>query len=105
MPKNILKKFIDSDRFPSQKVKAVYLFGSRARGDYREDSDYDLLLVVRDNFATHDKDRLYELVMDILLETGNLLSLKIFRESKYKNLLHQNTPFIQNVNQERVLVG
>lgn len=31
------------DRF---KPKSVYLFGSRARGDYRPDSDYDLLLVV-----------------------------------------------------------
>ncbi len=97
MPKNILKKFIDSDHFPSPKVKAVYLFGSRARGDHGADSDYDLLLVVRDNFTSHDKDRLYELVMDILLETGSLLSLKIFRESTYKNLIHQNTPFIQNV--------
>ena len=105
MPKNILKKFINSDRFPSPKVKAVYLFGSRARGDHKVDSDYDLLLVVRDSFTTEDKDSLYELVMDVLLETGNLLSLKIFRQSAYKNLIHQNTPFIQNVTQERVLIG
>lgn len=105
MSKNILKKFIDSDHFPSQRIKAVYLFGSRARGDHRADSDYDLLLLVRDNFTTHDKDKLYELVMDILLETGNLLSLKIFRQSAYKNLVHQNTPFIRNINQERVLIG
>lgn len=105
MPKNILKKFINSHHFPSQKVKAVYLFGSRARGDHRADSDYDLLLVVRDSFTSQDKDMLYGLVMDVLLETGNLLSLKIFRQSAYKNLVHQNTPFIQNINQERVLIG
>jgi uncharacterized protein len=29
---------------------AIYLFGSRARGDAREDSDYDLLIVVPDDF-------------------------------------------------------
>ncbi len=29
---------------------AVYLFGSRARGDAREDSDYDLMVVVPDDF-------------------------------------------------------
>jgi uncharacterized protein len=29
---------------------AIYLFGSRARGDADEDSDYDLLIVVPDRF-------------------------------------------------------
>jgi uncharacterized protein len=28
---------------------AIYLFGSRARGDYRNDSDFDILLVHRDS--------------------------------------------------------
>jgi uncharacterized protein len=29
---------------------AIYLFGSRARGEADEDSDYDLMIVVSDNF-------------------------------------------------------
>ena len=29
---------------------AVYLFGSRARGDHDEDSDYDLMIVVDDSW-------------------------------------------------------
>jgi uncharacterized protein len=29
---------------------AIYLFGSRARGDAAADSDYDLMIVVRDDF-------------------------------------------------------
>ena len=29
---------------------AIYLFGSRARGDADEDSDYDLMVVVPDHF-------------------------------------------------------
>ena len=29
---------------------AIYLFGSRARGDVREDSDYDLMIIVPDDF-------------------------------------------------------
>ncbi len=27
----------------------IYLFGSRARGDFNEDSDYDLLLIVKES--------------------------------------------------------
>lgn len=34
---------------PAMNPEAVYLFGSRARGDAREDSDYDLLVVVPDD--------------------------------------------------------
>ena len=33
---------------PAMNPEAVYLFGSRARGDFREDSDYDLLVIVPD---------------------------------------------------------
>lgn len=31
--------------------EAIYLFGSRARGDAREDSDYDLLVIEREPFG------------------------------------------------------
>lgn len=31
-----------------ERVEEIILFGSRARGDAREDSDYDVLVVVRD---------------------------------------------------------
>jgi predicted nucleotidyltransferase len=31
--------------------EAVYLFGSRARGDAREDSDYDLLVIEHEPFG------------------------------------------------------
>jgi uncharacterized protein len=34
---------------PALKPEAVYLFGSRARGDFHEDSDYDLLVIVPDD--------------------------------------------------------
>lgn len=34
---------------PAVRAEAVYLFGSRVRGEQREDSDYDLLVVVPDD--------------------------------------------------------
>ncbi|BAI71561.1 DNA polymerase beta domain protein [Azospirillum sp. B510] len=34
---------------PALEPEAVYLFGSRARGDFDEDSDYDLLVIVPDD--------------------------------------------------------
>ncbi|MCD6195645.1 MAG: nucleotidyltransferase domain-containing protein [Staphylothermus sp.] len=37
---------INEARKEGVKVKNIILFGSRARGDYREDSDWDLLIVL-----------------------------------------------------------
>ena len=31
------------------KVEAIYLFGSRARGDYKEDSDFDFYVIIDKN--------------------------------------------------------
>lgn len=33
----------------------VILFGSRARGDNAEDSDYDLMLITKNNFTDREK--------------------------------------------------
>jgi hypothetical protein len=42
-------------------LKAIYLFGSRARGTHRPDSDYDLYVVTKqsDGDAGWDHDRVY----------------------------------------------
>ncbi len=45
------------------KVEKAILFGSRARGDYFENSDYDILIVSGDfkgTFFTHRMAKLYE---------------------------------------------
>ena len=35
-------------------AETVYLFGSRARGDHREDSDWDLALILPDDAERRD---------------------------------------------------
>jgi uncharacterized protein len=58
MPAEVQREFLDEDpalrNIVEWLIRAydpewVYLFGSKARGDYGPDSDYDLLLVVPDN--------------------------------------------------------
>jgi uncharacterized protein len=39
-------------------VYGIYLFGSRGRGDYNEDSDYDLLIVLQNNIGNQEKRKL-----------------------------------------------
>ena len=35
-------------------ITSVSLFGSRATGDYRRDSDYDFLIAVNEHYDYHD---------------------------------------------------
>jgi predicted nucleotidyltransferase len=80
------------------------LFGSRAREDWRPDSDYDVLVVVprKDRRIV---DGLYDGVMDVLLETGILISLKVFDEKRFERLKSIPTPFMANVMAEGVEIG
>lgn len=105
MEDSIVRQFLDRAKRLGDKIRAVYLFGSRAKGLERPDSDYDLLLVVANDFTLKDKDGLYDGVLDVLLATGRLISLKIFKEEAFKRLQDLNTPFISHVLQEGIQVG
>ncbi len=50
-------------------LKELVLFGSRARGDARPDSDYDVLVVV-DERSVALRDRLLDVEVDMLTHAG-----------------------------------
>lgn len=104
MNNEVIEKFIDLISPLKKSIKEIYLFGSRCRKDWRPDSDYDLLIVLE------KKDRviidgLYDAVMDVLLSTGRLISLKIFSVSEFSRLKSLSTPFISNVLREGIKIG
>ena len=101
----ILEKFLNALKPFQKKIISTYLFGSRARGTERPDSDYDILLVVSDTFTLEDKDAIYDTVLDILLETGRLVSLKVFKQSVFKRLSEMETPFMNHIHREGILLG
>jgi predicted nucleotidyltransferase len=101
----IVRQFLERCRLFGEKIRAIYLFGSQATGTARPDSDYDVLLVVNDAFSLADKSLLYDGVIDILLDTGRLVSLKIFREQAFQKLCEMRTPFMSHVLTEGVKLG
>ncbi|RQW06577.1 nucleotidyltransferase domain-containing protein [candidate division KSB1 bacterium] len=80
----VVSKYIDGIRRRlKSRLKNVYLFGSRARGDAWEGSDYDMALVVK------DRDRnLEEAVLDVstflLDEFEVFVSTQIFTEDEWQ---------------------
>lgn len=70
------------------RLERVVLFGSRARGEARPDSDYDVAVFVRQLGGYWDEvRRLANVTTDILTETGAVISAKPFRAGSYDDPL------------------
>jgi len=104
MPDPVLEDFLRRIASWRSRISRIVLFGSRARGDFQPDSDYDLLVVVdrRDEALT---EGLYDAVIDTLCEHGRLLSLKIFPQAEFERLATLPSPFMRRVLAEGQPVG
>lgn len=97
---NFRERLETSLHVPSIEVK---LFGSKARGEDREDSDLDVLVIVgSEDWRLGDK--VYEIATDLLLETGVCISPKIISTRQYEELLREDAPFIRNVIRDAVAI-
>lgn len=63
----------------------VLLFGSRARGDWEEESDVDIALIVR-SLTRQIKNSIYEKVAEIEIKHNFPVSILIFSESGFNQL-------------------
>ena len=78
-------------------IDRIVLFGSRARGDAREDSDYDVAVFLKtlvDRAA--ERRRLGLLRFDVMEETGQFLDIKAFAADQY----HERTGFMRDVRRQ-----
>ncbi len=79
----------------------VILYGSRARGDEQNDSDWDILILtdyaVNLQIERKFRDKLY----DLELETGEAFSVFAYSRNDWKSK-QRITPFYQNVVQEGI---
>ncbi|MFH0796591.1 MAG: nucleotidyltransferase domain-containing protein [Candidatus Omnitrophota bacterium] len=107
----VLEKFLKGvkDSGLRRSIERIYLFGSRAKGTEKPNSDYDLLIVVRGNSKTNKnkefREKIYDVVVDTLLETGRDISLKIFRKKEFNRLCRMETPFMRSVLKEGIRIG
>ncbi len=79
------------------RLEPAVLFGSRARGDARPDSDYDIAVFIREPDSWFDEViRLADLGTDILMDTGAVISAKPFRVGAY----NEPVPLMQEIQRE-----
>jgi len=80
----------------------AYLFGSRARGDFRSDSDWDILILIDQPKVTPEiEDKFRDELYDLELESGQIISTFIYPKKYWeKTLLF--SPLYSNVLKEGV---
>lgn len=80
----------------------VILFGSRARGEETNKSDWDVLILVRSPKVTREVEMKYrEQLFRIELETGETISTFVFAKQEWETR-HSVTPFYENVQKEGI---
>ena len=74
------------DALYGDRIERVVLFGSRARGDAGEDSDYDLAVFLHDlTDRWHELDRLADLRADFLEDAGVFIDAKPYPAGAYRD--------------------
>ncbi len=83
-------------------IEGVFLYGSHARKEARDSSDIDLLVVVSESLTPWQVRReLGDLLLDILLERGELASVLVVPKSYFEE---GSSPFLRQVKGEALLV-
>ncbi len=77
----IVERLIDA-----YQPESIYLFGSKARGDYGPDSDFDLLVVVPDKAS--DERKRSRLAYEYLWGTGTAADVLVWTQERFENRAH-----------------
>lgn len=87
-------------RLYGDRLTDIILYGSYARGEARDDSDIDVMVVLRGAVAPgREIDRMIDVLTDINLKHGVLLAVVPVSEEKF---LRVNSPLLLNVRREGI---
>lgn len=81
---------------------SLWLYGSRARGDARPDSDYDLLILLdKDSITATDYDNYNYPLYDLGFDLGEDISPRIFTKKQWHSWTYD--PFYKNVEHDKII--
>ena len=87
-------------------LSKLIVYGSYARGDYKENSDIDVMILTplsKEEIEKIEND-IFNLAFDLELESGIVINLVLENETHYKYWLGA-LPFYNNVEREGIVIG
>ena len=88
------------DEMYGTRIERVVLYGSRARGDARSDSDYDVAVFLKDIRDAADRwaeaDKIAETATALLMETGAVIHAMPYRAAQY----NERSPLMHEIRRE-----
>ena len=100
----VLRQFLTKITPLRNKIEKIILFGSRARGDEKPYSDYDILVVVPQK-DMRLKRSIRDAAFDVFLSLGRDISVKVLSLADFERTSALPTPFMKNVLRDGVLIG
>ena len=99
--KHILEEFrAEAEELYGDRLRDVILYGSWARGEGTEDSDIDVLVVLKGKiYPGEEIDRMIDLITEINLKYETLLAIYPVSEEDYAII---NSPLMKNVRREGI---
>lgn len=96
----VLQRFREAlDQVYGRRLERAVLFGSRARGDARADSDYDVAVFLREMpDRWQEMDRLADLATDISYDMGGVVHAMPYRAGAY----NERTPLMHEIRKDGV---
>lgn len=105
--RDMIEKFIaDVKNYLGSSVNSMIVYGSYARGDYTENSDIDILILVNSPEVEIKKyeDQVIDYAFDLELEYGKCLS-PIIKNQEVFDYWSDTLPFYRNIKREGVKVA
>lgn len=87
-------------------LKQMILYGSYARGDYRDNSDMDIMVLTEltDDRIIQIEDEIFDAAYDIELKYGVPISVNIKNEKHFKNWVN-SLPYYSNIQKEGIIIA
>jgi predicted nucleotidyltransferase len=79
-------------------LKDIILFGSQASGKAKKDSDYDVLIVLKNTYSAKDENKIFDLCYDIDLKYNILIDAHIISQHELSSLRAKQSMFQNALN-------